>query len=145
MSHARTAADQAVLERLEQLENSVTRQTAAVGELRGLILNNVLLDELVTIPAGGVLERSISAPGAYLAAWAYGSAVVIAPEGAGAAAPPSGIGVKRLPGGLAMGWAFTGSVVSIYGTPGDQVLLAIWSVPMAPFVAAAGDVIGGTP
>lgn len=146
MSHAtaRTAAEQVLLERLEALDNSVTRQTEAVGQLRGLILNSVLRDELVVIPAAGFVERSCSAPFASVGIGNYGAnTMTVAPDAGSQLAPTFGRGVKRIPAGGALVWALTGTVVTVWGTAGDVVLLTLWATPQAPMVAGSGSLNGG--
>ena len=146
MGHApsRNAAETAILELRATLENQSTRLTEIASELRGLSLNSVLLAEMLVLPAGGIVHRDTSTPYASVGAWAYGQTIIIDSGGEGAAAPGSGIGMLRVPAASAIVWPMVGTGITVYGDPGDEVLLALWSKPQPPrFTAAAGGTIDG--
>lgn len=135
MSPRTDAAELALAELRATLENQSTRLTQIASEIRGLALNSVLLSELITIPASGVTSRDTSTPYASVGVWSYTTAVTVDSGSVGAAAPPAGIGVIRVLAGRAVVWPLVGTTLAIYGTPGDQLLLALWSKPQCPLVS----------
>lgn len=141
MSSSRNAAELAVAEMRATLENQSTRLTQLVSEIRGLSLNSVLVSELITIPGDGAVSRDVSTPFASVGVWAYGASVTIDAGGEAAAAPAGGIGVIKVPGRCAIVWPLVGTTLAIYGTPGDQLLLALWSKPQCPLVATIPAVV----
>jgi hypothetical protein len=128
-----------------ELQVATTRLTEIPGLLRGLILNSVLRSELVTFDATGVVERNTSTPYASLGVWNYGEEVIASssppqPD----AAPTGGIGVIIVPSLAAVVWPLTGTTITLYGTPGDQALLALWATPQCPMVVTGvANVDGG--
>lgn len=138
------AADLAVAEMRATLENQSTRLTELAAEIRGLALNNVLLSELITIPATGITSRDTSTTYASVGVWAYGTDQVTVDSGpVAAAAPDAGIGVLIVPSKAGVVWPLVGTTLSIYGTPGDKLLLALWSKPQCPLIAPSGAAING--
>lgn len=136
----RTAVDQALLEQLAHLANQTTRQTELLTGLRGLALNDVLWAGTVTLDARGVGTVSNAVPFASFGVWHRGLAgdlVVVA--GTEEGSPPNdGPGVFRDVGpGDALVWPATGSSLTIYGTAGDRVVVALWATLQPPMVAAA--------
>lgn len=131
----RTAADQAALELRATLEAQTTRLTELATVLRGLTLNEVLRSELVLIPPGGVVERNVSSTYASVGAWALDGDVTVTSAAPAAAAPLEGIGVILVPNGAAVVWPLTGTTVTVYGTPGQRVLLTLWAKPQCPMIA----------
>jgi hypothetical protein len=140
---SRTAADLAIAEMRSTLENQSTRLTQLASEIRGLSLNSVLLSELVEIPASGITHRDTSTPYASVGVWAYSGQVTVDSGSAGGLAPTAGIGVIVVPSGGGVVWPLVGTTLSIYGTAGDQVLIALWSKPQCPLIMGAGAIIGG--
>lgn len=143
MPHPRTAADTAIAELRSTIENQSTRLTELASEIRGLSLNNVLLSELITIPASGICRRDTSTTYASVGAWALTSQVTLDSGPEQAAAPTRGIGVLVIPGKVGIVWPLVGTTLSIYGTPGDRVLVALWSKPQCPSISGSVGVDGG--
>lgn len=141
----RTAADQALLDQLAELLNETTRQTSILRELRGLSLNDVLYAGTVTLDDQGRAHVGTSTAFASVGVWALEGAITVqnAPP---TSAPDAGLGVIPMPAGGAVVWPLVGADVTIYGTAGDRVLLALWSTPQCPMVASGGGgAIGGSP
>lgn len=133
----RTAADQAMLDQLAELLNETTRQTSILRELRGLSLNDVLYAGTVTLDADGRAHVTTSTAFASVGVWALGDPVTV--QNAPPTSPPAaGLGVILLPAGGAVVWPLVGADVTIYGTAGDRVLLALWSTPQCPMIAGTG-------
>lgn len=143
MSHPRTAVDQALLEQLAVLANQTTRMTEEMAQLRGLSLNNVLWAGTVLLDADGRANIDVGVTYASFGAWALGAAITVTSSSSGATAPAYGPGVFPMPGGTAMVWPMAGHELNVYGTAGDRVVVALWSTPQCPMVAAAGSIDGG--
>lgn len=118
------------------------RLTQLMSSLRGLILNNVLwIAEVdfgnVGAPDAGSFTRGFSTPFASVAVW-NGSThlVTIAAEGIQALAPTRGNGVARVNPGRMKCVPMVGTQLSLYGTQGDTVTVAVYANPQPP---AGGD------
>jgi len=118
------------------------RFTQFVGELRGLLLNDCLRFQTVLFDANGQADMNQFAdvPYAGLAVWNIGTGAVTVeagpPQGL---APLQGIGVMRIPAGGSAGWPSTGTTLSMYGTAGQPVAVALYAKSIQPFASGGGS------
>lgn len=143
----RTGLEQALTQQLAELVNETTRQTGLLAELKGLSLNDVLQSGTVLLDANGQAELHSSVPYASVGVWSYGAEVTVTSATAAADAPAYGLGVIPVPAGAAIVWPLTGTSLTIHGTAGELVLVALWSKPQWPMVAngGGGGFDGGSP
>ena len=108
------------------------RVTELTELTRGNIVNHVLWSGTIAIPASGVHAFDFSVPMASFAAQASvaaGLITIAAAPPAGATPPVSGAGVFTVePDGMIC-FPVTGRILSIYGSPGDFVAVAISTRP----------------
>lgn len=117
------------------------RLTEAVAELHGLVINDCLATETLIFPATGVIARDWTVP--------YGSVAVhngsgtsqkvtVTNQGHGDRAPVSGLGVVPVPAGAAVTANLSGRTLTLYGTPGERVVLSVFTKSQPPAWAQIG-------
>lgn len=131
---------------LEQLVYDNHTQTKMVAKLSSQLTNSILASELVTLDANGLATREYGAAFGSLAVASFGGALVVAAGSPGASAPGSGTAVSLVGAGMARVINMTGHALTLYGTPGTQVTLEVFTYPQPPAYGAAGSAgtAGGT-
>jgi hypothetical protein len=112
-------------------------EVASLG--RGLQLNHVLFSGSVILQGTGVgvSQQDWSVPFAMVAVQCASTSggVTVAADTQANQAPTDGVGVFHVGPDAMMCWPITGRVLTIYGTPGDIVDVAVFSKPMPPSAA----------
>jgi hypothetical protein len=132
-------SDAALADLGEQIRAMSGRMTELVALARGNQLNNVLYAGTIQIPAaiagGPACETwDFKVPiAAVMVDATEAAAPVTAVAGPPASQiPPSGAGVLRCTGGLSKVVPMAGTMLTIYGTPGDFVFIGVWTRPQPP-------------
>lgn len=123
---------EAVVGRLEALAG---RMTELVEVTRGLALNHVLHSGTRIIPDVGYVSIETKVPYASVAVGAHaaaGDVVAVSAPPSGDVAPTNGVGVLVVPPGIFLCVPAVGTTLTVWGTPGDQVYIGIYSRLLPP-------------
>lgn len=121
----------------------LTRITELVGLVRGNVLNHVLYAGSVVLDDNGVAELGTAVNFATVAVRdTGGDGLTVTTEPLRESAPGSGTGVILVTDFLC--WPLVGTVLTIYGTPGTVVNVALYADPQPPS-SGSGSWNGGSP
>lgn len=122
---------------LAALVHQLVTQTANIADRWATqIVNRVLLTELVIFDAQGLVTRPFHTSMGSVAVSNHGTGTITvqggSPSGDSLAPPGRGRGLGRVHGGRSATLNLTGTVLSLYGTPGEFATIQVFTKPQPP-------------
>lgn len=116
------------------------RLTSAVADLHGLVINDCLTTETLTLDGAGMATRDWTVPYGSVSVHNGGqNTVTITNNTAAAGAPQTGAGVVLVPPGAAVTANLSGRSLSLYGDPGTQLVVSVFTRPQPPAWGRVGS------
>jgi len=143
--------DTLVAELLEELRHNNATQTQLLGHLRSGIANDLLLVDLASFDAQGIITRDFPAPYGSVQVTNHSAAtsvVVSADTPQGSA--PTGRGANQIEPKASAVVDLHGKALTLYGTAGERVSLQVFTRPWPPFAGSrqpagpAGGALAGS-
>lgn len=125
----RAEEKQLLAEMLAELRALRATQTDLAAQVRGGILNSVLLSELITIDATGEATRSfnVAAGSIVCVNLSLTTDITLTSSGPQATAPIAGPGVQLISAGTFLTMPLGSRQFTVYGTPGDKVNVQVFT------------------